>query len=211
MFCLLFILLFPALPLCLQPSHVKFYAFLFLFIKALLFIFKVLPSEADGSKCVSPLSLASGHARRPCRHPGREAQDLDAPSSGTSAGLPVLVLFIWFSTPVCMSEIPWSKQEGGGRPWHREKITQTWSSLCFWNKNCTLLSGPEIPLSRAPGEERRNGEFHRLPNALFQPKGVLQSFLGSQVICGKRRDAYLGGGGSQTQKVQPSSCVWIMN
>lgn len=55
---------------------------------------RFLPSAADGSKWVSPLSRASGHAGRPCRLAGRAAQGLDAPSAGTSAGLPVLVLFI---------------------------------------------------------------------------------------------------------------------
>lgn len=136
---------------------------------------RFLPSEADGNKWVSPLSRASGHAGQPCRLPGRAARGQDAPSAGTSAGLPVLVLFLWFSIPVCMSEIPWSKQRGGWETMKRERITQpwSWSSLCFWNKNCILLS---CSRSLHPGFRRgeRSGEFHWLPNVLFQPKGVLE-------------------------------------
>lgn len=33
---------------------------------------------------------------------------------------------------------------------------------------------PEIPLPRVTERETGNGEFHRLPNALCQPKGVLE-------------------------------------
>lgn len=115
-------------------------------------------------------------------------------SAGTSAGLPVPVLFVWFPSPVYMSEIPWSKQSGG---WETRAQGKGSSALIL---ELPLLLRQELHpswglgfLSVQGSRGERSGEFHRLPNALLQPKGVLQSFRGSQVICGKRRGLILWG------------------
>lgn len=64
---------------------------------------------------------------------------------------------------------------------------------------------PEIPLSRVTERETGNGEFHRLPNTLLQPKGVLEFSEKSADLWEKV--GLILWGESQTQKVQPSSCI----
>jgi hypothetical protein len=116
-------------------------------------------------------SPASGHVWRPCWLPG------PASSAGTS-GRPLC--------PGSVPKIPYPSVHVGNsliktkRGW--ETMTQEKANSALVLELPLLLKPelhlsprPEIPLSRAPGRERRNREFHQLPNTLFQPKGVFQS------------------------------------
>ena len=126
-FSLLWILLFSALHVCPKLPFVKFSAFLFPSIKALLFKLRILPSEADGNKWVSPVPLASGQAGRLCPLPGRAAQSWALPLQEPPPASLDLVLWFCPCDPLpegaCL-KFPDPNKEGAGRPWLRESGTQ---------------------------------------------------------------------------------------
>lgn len=123
--------MWSSLPFSLPPSKLCSSIFKFFYLQ-----------KRMGTSGSVPSLVPVGMLGHPASSPGEQHRAWTLPLQEPPLASLSWFCFIWFSIPVCMSEIPWSKQRGGWETMTREGVTQpwSWSSLCFWNKNCILLS-----------------------------------------------------------------------